>query len=316
MSWNWHNQMWPLTFASWLGATLTPEAFGVTHAVKDLPEYLKMFSIDAQHRLISEPLRFLSSTPLEVLPRSKMAPPLVHIAIQSKTNMTTLQLLAVASWLKSNPDHFVLLYDDNDILCYIRTYFPQHLPLLQRLTHPVQKADVFRYLVACGHGGAYADSDTFNVWPISDWNTANGNEESVVLGIENVWRSVAGQFRMQIVQWTFLAAPGHPIFCEMGSRALAALEKARHMNLTHDDHILYTTGPGAFSRSVFAYWEKHRSIAQLPQAYAYGGKAKDVRILSPLAFGCATKTFTGTNLPGIFVFHAFRGDWRAAKAHL
>lgn len=62
---------------------------------------------------------------------------------------------------KINPDYEFLLYDDNDILEFIKKeYDNEILTAYEKLTVGASKADFFRYLILFKYGGIYLDLDS------------------------------------------------------------------------------------------------------------------------------------------------------------
>ncbi|KAG9098154.1 membrane-bound alpha-1,6- mannosyltransferase Initiation-specific [Ceratobasidium sp. UAMH 11750] len=90
----------------------------------------------------------------------------------------------------------------------------------------IKRSDLLRYLLVLADGGIYSDLDTVRLKPISKWGGGadfNGpeiiNPPSVFVGIEadvanrRDWRKWWPR-PLQIAQWTFAAAPMHPILID------------------------------------------------------------------------------------------------------
>ena len=71
------------------------------------------------------------------------------------------------SWSKLNPDYKHILWDDRDCYGFIQKYYSEFLDTYNRLSRPVERADLFRYLVVYHYGGVYADIDCECIKPIS-----------------------------------------------------------------------------------------------------------------------------------------------------
>ncbi len=71
------------------------------------------------------------------------------------TNLSNHQVLSILSWGRFNPGYTLLLYDDTDMVNYMRRYHPSYMPTFWALTTVVERADAWRYHVLCGHGGVY-----------------------------------------------------------------------------------------------------------------------------------------------------------------
>jgi hypothetical protein len=64
-----------------------------------------------------------------------------------------------SSWKSMNPDFKYIFYDDYDCYLVIKNNFPQFFNLYL-MCSPIERADIFRYLILYLHGGFYADIDT------------------------------------------------------------------------------------------------------------------------------------------------------------
>lgn len=107
-----------------------------------------------------------------------------------------------------------------------RAFDPTVLPLYSSLKTAVERADLWRYVVMCRHGGVYTDADTLCVRPIQEWNSENHNDAAALFGVEDVfkrdpgsgstgWGVATGRFGVQFEQWTLAGAPNHPVYCNM-----------------------------------------------------------------------------------------------------
>lgn len=96
-----------------------------------------------------------------------------------------------------------------DHFCTFPVDFDRHLLL------PVLKADLVRYLLVFTFGGVYTDTDTICLKPIRNWGDGKP-DISLIVGVEADakdipdWEKSYGR-QLQMVQWTFAAAPGHPV---------------------------------------------------------------------------------------------------------
>jgi mannosyltransferase OCH1-like enzyme len=70
------------------------------------------------------------------------------------------------TWKSTNPEFKYYLYDDNDCYHFIKNYYSSYLRFYESL-NPVEKADIFRYLILHKYGGVYADIDTSCLRPIN-----------------------------------------------------------------------------------------------------------------------------------------------------
>ena len=52
------------------------------------------------------------------------------------------------------------LYSDDDMKRYVEQYYPRILKYYNNVMKPVQRSDIFRYVVIYAEGGIYADIGT------------------------------------------------------------------------------------------------------------------------------------------------------------
>ena len=199
---------------------------------------------------------------------------------------------SVKSWFESNPglEHF--FYDDADCENFIRDYHPDILELYQSLSKPVERADVFRYLVVLSFGGIYADVDTYSLKSISNWIF---KEDTCVLGIERgplpVGDSYFSSFRsIGISQFVFYAEPGHPflkLVKEMLIDRLSHWPRDRstfYLGIKKQPfyETLEKTGPAFFTDALEVWLQKeHLTLKDISNGY----KGRSIRIHPIEVFG-------------------------------
>jgi len=88
------------------------------------------------------------------------------MTFKDKSSFQRHHVLSLASWARANPDYAILMYDDRDLEDYLITYLKGSEDLYASLKTPVERADLWRYVVMCGHGGIYADADTLCIRPV------------------------------------------------------------------------------------------------------------------------------------------------------
>ena len=89
----------------------------------------------------------------------------IHQTVRSE-NMTCTARRSMLSWQLSNPDWRHVLWLDVDLELFFETHFAEYVDTFQQL-QPVMRADLFRYLVVYKWAGAYADSDTLSLRPLT-----------------------------------------------------------------------------------------------------------------------------------------------------
>jgi hypothetical protein len=158
------------------------------HKHLTLPQLVELLhSVQPEFRVVFEPMlsgeadigRLVDPNPQ---PQHSL-PRLVHFTVKDKNKLQPHQVLAMASWAFYNPGYSLMLFDDGDIRAFMTTYYPHLLPTFDGLGSPVERTDLWRYLVLCRMGGVYADSDVMAARPISQW----AQDAGLLVGIENVF---------------------------------------------------------------------------------------------------------------------------------
>ena len=75
---------------------------------------------------------------------------------------------SVDSWKRTNPGFVHKMHNDADIEERVRTLHPELLPAYEQMK-PIQRADLFRYMVLYDEGGYYADCDVDCTQPVDRW---------------------------------------------------------------------------------------------------------------------------------------------------
>ena len=198
------------------------------------------------------------------------------------------------SWRKLNPGFSYKLYSDSECVEFVKTWYPQYLKLYNAMTHPVERADIFRYLIIHKYGGIYADLDAKCLLPLEPILNASllvGNELGNPIGYREK------QLDQQLLQWFFAAKPEHEVFINIMEDIKRRYENPHTLKTdvryaTCSPKIAYTlwlTGPWVFSDEIHKYIKKENSSL--------------VKIMPECFFGCY-------NRPEIFVSHGFEGSWK------
>jgi mannosyltransferase OCH1-like enzyme len=178
-------------------------------------------------------------------------PLLIHQTWKTKDIQNPNFIEGVESWKTLNPEFIHTLYDDVDCLQFIKTEYPQYLSLYNSLELPVQKADIFRYLIIHKYGGVYTDIDTKCLKGIRETLDA-----PTVVGIEYLPEHNKG--KTQIIQWFFASVPGNPVFIKMVDEimyrkwwmdtfGISLMLILDGRNISKSEETLWLTGPYVFS---------------------------------------------------------------------
>jgi mannosyltransferase OCH1-like enzyme len=201
------------------------------------------------------------------------------------------------TWINHHPQWEYRFYDDEACRLIVQKYFPSTLVLYDSCPYPVQRADIFRYLVVAASGGIYADIDMEcykNMEPL-----LAGRE--CVFGVETKLsprKAVLSNHKHseRIANCIFAATKNHPIFYKIMEEVTLRLD----ISCNAPSEIIETTGPGMLTDVV----QKYR-------------KQYDLYILPQICWLPPTKP----DYPNIFPFnlhmyakHHFSGTWKNEKA--
>jgi mannosyltransferase OCH1-like enzyme len=143
---------------------------------------------------------------------SKYIPKNIYQLVQDKTKINYIFQLNIDYIKKLNPTWNYILYDDNDMIDYIKTNYGFRILNIYNMINPeygAAKADFFRYLLMYKEGGVYLDIKSGMKYPLdeiiseddeyilSHWSCKPQKE---ILGNEN------GEFQ----QWHIICRPNHP----------------------------------------------------------------------------------------------------------
>lgn len=138
-----------------------------------------------------------------------------------KTNQVTAFMKSYSeTWINLNPEYEYRFYDDNDIIDFLKTDFPDFLEGYNKLKFGASKADLWRYLIVYKYGGIYADIDCKCINSLRKWIDPNATYVTQ-LGINK-----------DICQWLIISIPQNPIF-------LKAAELTLHQSAHNNKKISY-----------------------------------------------------------------------------
>ena len=109
------------------------------------------------------------------------------------------QFQVMTELILKNPDYEYYLFDDDNALNFICTFYPDLALIYQQTISGAIKADIWRLAVIYKYGGVYVDIDTFLTTPLQDMIWPNA---SLVSGLEP-----SGSLH----SWLLIYAPAHPI---------------------------------------------------------------------------------------------------------
>lgn len=118
-----------------------------------------------------------------------------------------------STWIKLNPEYEYRLHDDNDVIDFIKSDFPEFLEAYNKIKYGASKADLWRYLVIYKYGGVYTDMDCRCIKPLRKW-----------INPEVMYATQLG-INKDLCQWLIISVPGNPIFLRAAQKALQNIEQ-------------------------------------------------------------------------------------------
>ena len=144
---------------------------------------------------------------------------------------------AMDTWKSLNPDYEHKYMDDIQAAEFVLEHFGQEWhDIFVNLPVGVMRGDLWRYMIIYIYGGIYTDLDTLCLEPISKWMK------------EDADMIVCPETDIHFCQWTFAAAPQHPIIKSVLDHIKEML-KSPNYNMDHFVHI--HTGPEAWTVGIF-----------------------------------------------------------------
>jgi len=210
---------------------------------------------------------------------------------------------AIANLRCLHPGFEYRFFDDEAVIAFIRSEFPEYLDIFDRLPLRIQKCDFFRYLAVYRLGGFYFDLDVFFAMSLDQLPIT-----TCIFPFEEL--TISRYLRHRGIDWeignyAFGAVAGHPFLqtvienCVRAQQSPAWVEPMMrgipHL-LRGEFYVLNTTGPGLLSRT----------LAENPEL------AKDVTILFPDDV-CDERAW---HQFGNFGVHLQEGSWRSKHGYL
>lgn len=169
------------------------------------------------------------------------------------------------SWLKHHPDWTYCFYSDENCLDFIGRTCPEWLGIYTGFKNPVQRADLFRYLVVYHKGGVYADMDMECFKPLDPLLAANQGIFCVEAHVTKTFQKKLGYLApYQVANCIFGAEPGH-IFLKL---ILDRIKLCTSREVISDTDVEDITGPRMLTRTYYLEKKRIRSHMTLfPQIY-------------------------------------------------
>lgn len=202
-------------------------------------------------------------------PSGRSVPRIVHQTYPTKTLPEALAA-NIERMRADNPGWEFRLYDDADILAFIRAHYgPDVCALYERIgpSYGAARADLFRYLLIYREGGVYLDIKSTARAPLeglirpdgamvlAQWARGPGRQK---WGVHRELRHIAGG---EYLQWFLVASPGHPVMRHVVVCVLRNIAGYRPWRTGAGLRgVLRTTGPIAFTLAIESAPDRSRCV--------------------------------------------------------
>lgn len=195
-------------------------------------------------------------------------PKVIHqIYIHENKTLPTLIKCNITHLKVTNPDWELKIYDDDDIIIYIKTHYPELVDIYNKINpiYVAAKADFFRYLLIYNEGGVYLDIKSSVEKPLdsiiqksdryllSHWQNGPGGLHSN-MGFQNCIANPFGEFQ----QWHIVATKGHPFLKAVIENVCNNIQN--YNPILHDTGcwgVANLTGPIAYSLAIATILDSH-----------------------------------------------------------
>ncbi|KAG9086806.1 hypothetical protein FRC06_002867 [Ceratobasidium sp. 370] len=159
----------------------------------------------------------------------------------------------MASWQSTYPDWVHVLWDENDNLKLVETFFPEWRNAYNALPSGIYRADFARNLYMYVFGGIYADLNSEALLPLKPILAAQGSPstDSAPIAFLGMMDTATAHFHSIPTAFMASSAPGHPLWLISAQDAVDwSRARSWSRNIPGPE---YVTGPVALRRSIMAY---------------------------------------------------------------
>lgn len=162
--------------------------------------------------------------------------------------------------LKRNPEYTYHFYDDDKILDFFKSEFPEeYFKAFKSLTIGAAKADFFRYAILYKKGGIYLDIDCKLV---SRFEKFINDDDQAIISKERDGRDYT--------QWALIFAPHHPF---LEKTLEICLDNIRNHKFPNDVHA--TTGPQVYTQGIRLALAENPNLSYRELGIEYNGHIDD-----------------------------------------
>lgn len=177
-----------------------------------------------------------------------MIPKIIFSTWKSKTDLGNFTE-CVNSVKNKNKDFNYIIYDDNDCDLFVRQYYPQYYKYYIKLELPVQKADLWRYLIIYHYGGWYCDMDIYSYLSFNSIKILNYETDLMIIEQEFP-APLKPAFNTQYAQYWFASTPKHPVLFDIIEQVIYNIKNEKYNKNMGDEYTLHLTGPIPFTEII------------------------------------------------------------------
>ena len=231
-----------------------------------------------------------------------MIPKIIHQTWRSEKSINEAFQACVKSIKIKNPDYDYRFYSDQDCCEIVKKEFPEFFGAYCSMS-PVEKADLFRYLIVYRDGGIYLDVDCYCVASFDKLI----EDAKFVAAYEQGWRH---DDIFRYTQWTFAARKGHPLLMNVANKC-----KKNHIK-NPTMWTLKKTGPTMWTHEINNY-ENYNEL-KLGGELWFGSRIHGVnerRFVPPHQRKNIIRNINNMIIKKkeIYTVHLFWGSWHNAK---
>ena len=192
-----------------------------------------------------------STLPLDFSPT---IPKIFHKTWKTKENLPLFFEKCQNSIEQIFPDFQTELYNDNDMMRFMKNFSIRHFDFFEKLPHKIQKVDFFRYCLLYERGGIYCDMDVEMVmqfpkkfltldkliFPIEYISLKKDIPDEEFWHITNL-KPIFPFFC--IGNYAFMTRPKNSTLYDFIEFIMKQYEKRKSMDLSFQKQVFYTTGP-------------------------------------------------------------------------
>jgi mannosyltransferase OCH1-like enzyme len=227
--------------------------------------------------------------PLKI-PRNiiQTVPDKTAIGVEMKENMLKIQ--------RMNPNWKYYLFDDEEILSFIKSNYPELLPSYLKINpaYGPARADFFRYLIVFHIGGVYLDSKSGIIKPLDDILLPS-DTFVFQLSPHHVHPDDIKYFNgKEINQWVIVSTAGNPIIKNVIDTMIKNINDPGNINETGKLGVLRLTGPIMYTNSIVPLLTQFATRRTTPDSTTLGGFVYDNMTKSDYKTSYSTKAHYST----------------------